>query len=204
MYFDLCSFLKLNFLKNRAGYIAIIPCLIIAINNFPFVPFFANMLVFDYALLDIVLFALECIAVGLFEELAYRACVFGIILKNRRKTTKDIFVSVIISSLIFGASHLINIVAGASIPATLLQTGYSFLIGAMCSFVILMTASVWPCVIIHAIYNFCGGVAPRFAYGKIWTAGEVILTAALSVIVIIYVVIKMSKVRPSDRDRFYS
>ena len=41
---------------------------------------------------------------------------------------------------------------------------------------------------IHALYNFAGGVVPRFGEGMIWTAPEVALTAALAVVVIVYCV----------------
>ena len=50
------------------------------------------------------------------------------------------------------------------------------------------TANIWYCVILHSVYNFAGGVAPEFASGKIWTTPTVILTIIVAVIVTVYTV----------------
>ena len=75
------------------------------------------------------LFAAECLATGIFEELLFRAILFPAILEKRRQTSVKIFLSVIVSSAIFALVHLLNLFAGAGFGSVAMQIGYSFLIG---------------------------------------------------------------------------
>ena len=181
----------------------VLPCWAIALNNFPIIPYLQRQAHIDSGAGDILLFALQCLSVGIFEELAYRGCVFMLVLRNNRDSTKQIFKAVIISSALFGAVHIVNLFAGGGPVAVVLQVGYSFLIGAMCCFVLLKTGSVWHCALIHAVYNFCGGLVSNYGSGSIWTVSEIALTAIVAVIVTIYVVFAMFKVSPKECDRLF-
>lgn len=186
-----CRFDYLFSLKgvDRSALLFVIPCLIISINNFPFVPVLSDGIAFDAKWYLVLLYVIECLFVGLFEETAFRGCVFMLMLEKRHKTRADVFFSVVFSSLVFGAIHIVNLLAGAGIVPVVLQLGYSFLIGAMCAIALLITRSIWVPVILHSLFNFAGGVIPSFLEGfKIWTKGEVILTVIVSVIVAAYVV----------------
>ena len=100
-----------------------------------------------------------------------------------------LFFSIIFSSLIFGAIHIVNLFAGSGIVPVILQLGYSFLIGSMCAVILLVTKNIWFSVVIHALFNFAGGVMPTFVSNfKIWTVGEIILTVVVSLIVAAYVI----------------
>lgn len=175
-----------------------LPCWLIAINNFPIIPYFSGGVYIDASLSDILFYALQCLCVGIFEEFAFRGCVFSMVLQNRRKSTKDIFWAIVISSAVFGVVHLMNIFVGSSPIAVILQIGYSFLIGGMCSVVLMKTGSLWHCVLLHAVYNFCGGVVPRFGGGKIWDAPTVTLTVIVSVAVAVYVIISLVRIKPEE------
>ena len=185
------------------GILVVIPCWIIALNNFPIIPVMLGEARITANREAILLYALSCLFVGIFEELAYRGCVFMLVLRGMRKTNKDIFKAIIISSALFGAVHLVNLLAGADPVGVVLQIGYSFLIGAMCSFVLIKTGSVWHCALIHAVYNFCGGIVSNYGTGKIWTAPEVILTVIVSVVVIFYVTVALYKTKPNDVDSLF-
>jgi membrane protease YdiL (CAAX protease family) len=135
--------------------------------------------------------------------MAFRGVVFLTVLEGRRKTKLGAFVSIAITSVVFGVVHLVNVFAGSSLPAVLLQVGYSALIGAMCSVVLMKTANIWLCVVLHAVYNFCGGVVPRFGGGEIWTVPEIILTVAVSLAVCTYVVISLLRMDTSKLDAIF-
>jgi len=98
--------------------------------------------------------------------------------------------------------HLVNIFSGASPAAVILQVGYSFLIGGMCSVILIKTSNIWYCVILHAVYNFAGGVVPECGGGAIWTMPTVILTAVVAVIVAVYVVYQLIRITPDEIERF--
>lgn len=196
--------LKLRLRGLLGAVLFTLPCWAIAINNFPIIPFFFGNAYISGETSAILFYALQCLFVGLFEELAFRGCVFMMVLQGRRKTNLDLFWSIVISSAVFGALHVVNLLVGASSPlAVILQIGYSFLIGGMCSVVLMKTGSVWHCVLIHAVYNFCGGVVPRFGGGDIWTAPEIALTAVVAVAVAIYVIVALIKMDTGELDRLY-
>jgi hypothetical protein len=85
---------------------------------------------------------------------------------------------------LFAAANLM----GAGIGATILQIGYSFLIGAMCSVVLLGTRNIWICVMLHAIYDFCGTLMPTLGAGTWWDTPTVVFTAVLAVATAVYLV----------------
>lgn len=176
------------------------PCMLIAINNFPFVTVLSGDAYIGNDLTKILLYALMCISVGFFEEMAFRGCIFSFVLQRRGNKVIDVFWSIVISSAIFGGVHIVNLFMGANPGATLLQVGYSFLIGGMCSIMLVKTHNIWLCVILHAAYNFAGGVVPNCGGGIIWTIPEIILTAVVAVGVAIYVIYTLLKIQPHEVD----
>ena len=183
--------------------LSILPCWIIALNNFPIIPFARGEAYIDSDIPPILLFALQCLFVGVFEEMAYRGCVFMLILRSNKGSTAQIFRAVVVSSALFGLVHIVNLFAGGGPVATLLQVGYSFLIGAMCCFVLMRTGSIWHCALIHAVYNFCGGVVANYGGGSIWTLPEVILTVVVSLIVAVYVTFALLKTDKKYADALF-
>ncbi len=187
---------------NVKALLLILPCFLVSVNNFPFIPVLNDGIAFEAKWYFVLLYAIQCLFVGLFEETAFRGCVFMLMLEKRHKTRRDIFFSIILSSLVFGAIHIVNIFAGAGIVPVILQLGYSFLIGAMCAVALLITRSIWVPVILHALFNFAGGVIPTFVSNfKIWTKGEIVLTVIVSVIVAAYVVFLFFKYELSKLQR---
>ena len=184
-----CSFLHLfsSFGKFR-DFCLIIPCCLIAINNFPFIPIINGTATINSEWYLVFLLALECLLVGFFEETAFRGCVFMLILERRHKNKKEVFYSIILSSLVFGGIHIVNLLAGSGIVPVILQLGYSFLIGAMCAVVLLVTKKIWIPIIIHAVFNFAGALVPTLGRGEIWDAATVTLTVVVSVVVAVYTI----------------
>ena len=123
-------------------------------------------------------------------------------MEKRRSSTKDLFVSIVLSSAVFGVIHLVNLFT-SSPGAVLLQIGYSFLIGAMCAVVLIRTANIWLCVILHAVYDFCGSLVPTFGEGVIWTAPEVVLTVVISLAAAVYFILALVRTDVRCIDRIY-
>ena len=182
-----------------------LPGFIIAINNFPFVSFFTGDCDIGASADSIFFYALICLATGFFEEMAFRGCAFMLLLKNRTQSKGRILFAIFVSSAVFGLIHLVNVFFGGSLGASLLQVGYSALIGALCSMVLLLTGNIWLCVALHAIYNFCGGLVDRFGVvGSVqWTRAEIIFTAIVSVIVAAYFVVIFVRMPNSLADALF-
>jgi membrane protease YdiL (CAAX protease family) len=190
---------------NALRLLVILPFFLIAVNNFPFL----SVLMGDASLASAtadgyVKYALLCLAVGLFEELAFRGCVFVYALEQTKRISSAplrVLAASVISSAVFGLVHLTNLFAGASIGAVLLQVCYSFLIGGMCSIMLLKTQNVWYCVLCHAIYNFAGGVVPELGSGTLWTVPTVVLTAVVGVAVAVYAFVVLFRISADEVER---
>ncbi len=167
----------------------IIPPLLVVVNNMPILSMILGDAYFVHdAPVYLLWFTAECLAIGLFEELAFRGVIFLMFAEKRHTTRKGLFWSLILTSAVFGAVHLVNILMGAGIGATILQIGYSFLIGAMCAVVLLKTRNIWICVLLHAIYDFCGTLMPTLGAGTWWDTPTVVFTAVLAVATTAYLV----------------
>lgn len=162
-----------------------LPALAVAVNNFPFSQIISGGAVIDSAWWKIALLAFQCFSVGFFEETAFRGAVLFSILKRRKLSRAWMFWSVMLSSAVFGLVHLINLYQSSPL-SVIMQIGYSFLIGAMCSVVVLKTSNIWLCVILHGTFNFCGALVPTCGYGEIWDTFTVVITVVIAVITAIY------------------
>ena len=166
-----------------------LPPFLVVVNNLPILSMIWGDAYLVYnAPVYILWFAAECLAIGLFEELAFRGVIFLMFAEKRHTTRRGLFWSLMLSSAVFGGVHLINLLAGGGIVDVMLQIGYSFLIGAMCSVVLLKTRNIWLCVALHAIYDFCGTLMPTLGAGTWWDTPTVIFTAVLAVATAVYLV----------------
>lgn len=181
---------------------AVLPALVIAVNNMPILGLCRGW-VWVERVEWVWLFALDTFLIGLFEELAFRGVLFPYLLENRRDSRKRIFFTTVVCSALFGLVHLVNLLEGAGFGATVLQVGYSFLIGGMCSIVLLKTGNLLYCILLHGIYDFGGGLVPTLGGGDLWDTPTVVLTVILSVIVIVWMLMLLWRVTPEDADKFY-
>jgi membrane protease YdiL (CAAX protease family) len=178
--------------------LVVLPCFAVAINNFPFLSVVMKEITFSANAIDVILYAIFCFSVGFFEEAAFRGCVFSLILDHKKPDRWSVLKASVISSAVFGIVHIVNLFAGASLGSVILQIGYSFLIGALCSVVLVKTSNIWCCVILHAVYNFAGGVLSEFGSGRIWTAPTVVLTVVVAVLVTVYTVVLWYNIKKEE------
>ena len=181
----------------------IFPAFLVVINNFPWIGLLTGNCAVIYGGGAIVLFAAECFAIGLFEEFAFRGVVLLMLMEKRRQTRKDVFISVMLSGVVFGGIHLVNLFVGASPAAVIRQIGYSFLIGSMCAVVLLKTANIWICVLLHALFDFGGGLIDTLGAGTIWDPATIAITVVLSVAVTAYLTAVFFRMEPREWDRLY-
>lgn len=185
------------------GALLCFPALLVVVNNLPIIGLISGNATVERT--DLLwLFVLECIAIGFYEELAFRGFVFPLIMEKTGTTRKGIFLATVYSGAVFGLMHLINLLEGAGIGSVILQIGYSFLIGAMCSVVLVKTRNIWICVALHAIYDFCGFLVPELGKGIIWDTVTVAITAVLAVATLVYMLCIFFKTDLSAADDIYA
>ena len=174
-----------------------LPALAVAINNAPIIGLATGNAYITDPVGGVLIILAYCLAIGTFEEFAFRGLFFMMILEGRRKSTKQIFWTTAISSAVFGLVHLVNLAVGAGPGATLLQVGYSFLIGGMCAIVLLKTGSIWYCVLLHTVYDI-GGTILYVGGGVRWDAVTVTITAVLGVAVAVFMTVVLMRIKPED------
>ena len=214
----LCLLIYLDFrllALRRSGLFGLllsVPAFVIAVNNFPLLGLKSGTVTVTAETPRILLFALAVIGIGLFEEIAFRGVVFPTLLRKileklRAKApenpripteTKAFLLSIVLTSVIFGLVHLLNLFVGGSPGAVFLQIGYSFLIGGMCAIVLLKTRCIWIPVLIHAIYDFGGLMFRYLCEGRLWDTPTVILTTVLGILAGIYFLVLLFRVRPEE------
>jgi len=168
----------------------IIPALIISINNFPIIAFFDGRAVLTEPVYRVFLFFMECLSIGFFEEIIFRGIILLFLLEKFSHEKYGILISIVLSSALFGFIHVFNLLGGASYGDTILQIGYSFLVGMMWAIMYLKTGNLWLTMILHASYNFFGQV--MFYLGTVqgrYDVYTVIITIMFAIMVAIYSII---------------
>lgn len=184
------------------GVLLALPFIAVVINNAPIIGLICGDVTVNVRADSFIIFALNCSAVGLFEETVFRGIIFPLVLSKAESGKKGIFWSVVISSALFGAVHLVNLFGSAPLPV-ILQVGYSFLIGAMCAVVMLLCRNIFVTAAIHAGFNFCGLMADNLGSGMVWTAFPVMLTVIIGALAVGYAVWLFVKIISADNIKMF-
>ena len=160
--------------SNRTGYGMLIGIPILMINGSLglvglILDFFQKEPLADGWLINVLLLALSCLAIGFFEETLFRALINDAILYQFRDK-KGVFVAIaIISSFIFGLVHVLG--SDVHNLLTFLQAFLKTISCAMAGFLFLTvywkTHNIIVCVILHAISDFIPSLSyALFAKGE--------------------------------------
>lgn len=170
-----------------------IPCFLVAIANFPFTALLSGTAVIER--MDLLwIFLLKCIAIALMEEIFFRALLLPLFMERFAKKRYGALISVVSSSVLFALMHLINLFFGAGVGETMLQVGYTFLIGCMLAVVLLKTKNIWLCVIIHALFDIGGTIVTDLGSGLFQDMTFWILTALAGVICAVHIILSLKQV----------
>lgn len=90
---------------------------------------------------------------GLAEEVVYRGLVFYCFLVAWNNKPNNTLLSGIVSSAIFGYSHLIWVLLGKDLTLGFLQSTAAFASGIFYAGLLVQTRSIWPVVVIHGLTN---------------------------------------------------
>ena len=112
----------------------------------------------------ILVFALTMFLVGLNEELVMRGAVLHLFLDKFQKTKAGVLLSIILSSAIFGAAHLFNIVSGVSVMSAVSQAAQATLLGILFAAIYLRCGNLWITIIAHAVMDFAA-LVPSGLFG---------------------------------------
>ena len=198
---------ELKIFKGCENLIYLIPCFIIAIDNFPFYSYFqGNMQIIHDRATDYLCFISYCLLVGFFEECVFRGVVFSFLANTFSNDKKGFLMTYVISSVVFGTVHLLNIFSGANPLATILQVGYSTLTGGLFAFAFIKTKNILFAALTHSIYNFCGlyfTSTQGLGSGVIFDFPTGLIMAIVSILVGGFVLYSVWKYPEEERNSLY-
>ena len=88
---------------------------------------------------------------GIWEEIAFRGVVVTMLLKKYSKKT-----SVIIDGILFGLVHLMNLLFGADLIATIVQIAYASILGFFLAYMYIKTRNLLSCILTHYLIDVFG------------------------------------------------
>ena len=179
----------------------LIPCLLIAIDNFQFSSYFNGHMELIYNKpIDFILFGLYCLSVGIFEECIFRGVIFTVLAGLFTKDKKGLLMTFVASSVVFGIAHVFN--------GSILQVGYTILTGGLFAFTLMKTKNIFCCAFVHAVYNFGGLLfdkAERFGLGSgvVFDTGTVITMLVVSIILGSFILYSAWKYSIEEQQELY-
>ena len=90
---------------------------------------------------------------ALFEELVFRGLVLKILLVTMGDSKRGIFKACIISAVIFGIVHIVNLIHAADTLAVIAQVIYASFLGLFYAVLFLRTKTLWIPIILHGLTN---------------------------------------------------
>ena len=178
---------------------AMLPCLVVAVNNFPFIAYFSGKMSLVYTQgYHFLLFAVYCALVGFFEELIFRGVLFPLLAGRFPNNKKGFLWSYFLCSVIFGLAHIFN--------GDLLQVGYCILTGGLFTYALIKTKNVLFCAITHAVYNFCGLLFTStvgLGNGSVIDLPTGIMMAVIAVFVGVFVLYQVFTYSEEERAELY-
>lgn len=135
---------------------------------------------------ETVLYTASMLLVGFLEELIFRGFLFKAMARDGLRS------AVIVSSLTFGAGHIVNLLNGAEPLPTICQIVYAAAAGFAFVALFLRTGSILSCIITHSFLNASSVFAVSPDHGQLLTAAVLTLSAGG------YALFLMTKLRPID------
>lgn len=118
--------------------------------------FYVSSGTFDLDLSDIeraALLSVRMLSTGLFEEVLFRGVILTAMLLAWGTTRKGVIKSLVTSSLLFGALHLLNATSGATATRVTANSLYTCLTGLLFGGVAIRCRSFWPAALLHGVSN---------------------------------------------------
>jgi membrane protease YdiL (CAAX protease family) len=105
----------------------------------------------------IALHLLTALSTGWVEEVLFRGVVVTAFLQKWGQSRPGICLAVLVSSVLFGAVHLLNFIQGRKpLLNTATQIMFAIFFGVMFSACLLRNRSIWPVILLHAAVDWAG------------------------------------------------
>ncbi len=166
--------------KLQLKHLILLPFLLICFSNL-FVCLIDNATLKELNALELFKDLIFFLLVSITEELVFRYVLF-----NELKLKNSIFKAMLISSLIFGGLHLLNITSIASVPTCLIQALYTFGLGMLLSLIYVYTKNLIVTISFHFLFNFFNDTLASSLFEIDFDANFYIINVSFAIVFIIY------------------
>lgn len=137
------------------------------------------------------------IGIGVREECVFRGTIQNILAKKYASSIKGIWITAIVSAVIFGLIHLFNILAGVDAVPAIIQSLTNFGIGLFYAALYLRSGNIWVMISIHALTDTAGLASSVFLANQSET--EVISSLSVATLIsgLVFVGVSIFLLRPS-------
>lgn len=146
----------------------------------------------------ILAFALCMMMVGVVEEFLFRGIIAGALLRHFGATSRGVWKAVILSGILFGCAHLINL-RGSSVTGVLVQCAVTVMMGMVFAAVYFRSGCIWAPVFLHGFVDVAAGSLTGIFETGTTIAGTVSgytplqLLGAIPYIIVLLVILRPSK-----------
>lgn len=156
----------------------------------PFLPMFINLI--PGVQITSLVFLLEVLVttlmVGFVEEVFFR----GLMLNALK--AHGFWRAAIISSILFGLTHVMNLAAGKNVADQIAQIVYALAIGFAFAALVFKKGILWPLVIAHFLIDFCNFIQkPGFTFSPFWNLFIVLSMAVIFTLYGVFVMLQRNK-----------
>jgi len=138
----------------------------------------------------VLVFLIKSITVGVLEEVVFRGLIQGSMIKDFETKRKGIVVSGVLSSIIFGIAHIINIGENyINFNGVIRQVFAATCLGTLFGVVLLRTRNIYPIIFIHSAISFfslLGTLFPEYFPEKVYgekSASELIVSSVFVILI---------------------
>ena len=142
-------------LKWRFKYLNLLPAYLIIIAMVGL----SNLDLSKIVAANLTLLFLGCLMVSFAEEYLFRGLLQPLFLKRYGSRKNGIFMSILLTSVFFGAFHLLNLTKNDNTGQVLVQVVFAIFIGFFFGVLVLKTNKLVPVAITHALINFSFSLA---------------------------------------------
>ena len=113
----------------------------------------------------IILGLISVVGIGIREECIYRATIQNVIAKKHANSVKGIWITTIVSSVIFGLCHVPNLLFGVAPAAVLSQTISATFAGLFFGAIYLRCGNIWVPILLHTLTDIASLAQSTFLVG---------------------------------------
>ena len=154
---------------------------------------------------NIILGLLMMIGIGIREEFLFRGIVGNMLALKYVKNTKGLWLTAIVSSLLFGFVHMFNVLSGVALSGAFVQSLGAASIGLIVMSIYLRGGNIWFVALAHAVVDFAGLFESTFVVSEIDEVDQMSNLSAIGpfILIPVSVIVALILFRKSKRQEIF-